>query len=376
MSKKIDLTGQKIGKLTVIEKTVNPNVKNKRTYWKCKCECGNESIVDTTSLSTRRIKQCWECAHYETNLHKRKDYTGERFGKLVVLQMKYPDRLHKNDRTQVICQCECGNTVIREIEKVTQSLKDGYIPSCGCHRKERAQELAIDVIGKKYGKLVPLYYVNQGRRLKAMCQCDCGKTKLVAKADLLSGTTKSCGCLHREIVGKVNQVDHTGQISEYGVRIIKQSFQNKRGVWVWDCECGLCGGHFYEIPARVLNGHIRHCPQCTSRSSTEDYIESILKEHSVKYKREKRFPDCRNIYPLPFDFAILDKDKSIKCLLEYDGQQHYKPISFFGGEEAFIIRKNNDLIKDKYCKDNNIPLIRLPYYLSVEEIKKTIMNII
>ena len=360
----------------MLGKTTNPNVKNKHTYWKCVCECGNESIVDTTSLNTGRTKQCWECAHYESNLHKRKDYTGNRFGKLIVLQMKYPDRLLKNNRTQAICQCDCGEVITKDIDKLIRNLKEGYISSCGCRRKEYAQEQTIDVVGKKYGRLTPLYYVSQGSRLKAMCQCDCGKTKIVAKADLLSGSSKSCGCLQKEITGKANQVDHTGQISEYGVRIIKQAFQNKRGVWVWECECGLCKEHFYEIPARVMNGHIRHCPQCTSRSSTEDCIENILKENGIKYKREKRFSDCRNIYPLPFDFAILNKDKSIKCLLEYDGQQHYKPIDFFGGEEAFVIRKNNDSIKDKYCKDNNIPLIRLPYYLSVDEIKSTIINII
>lgn len=63
-----------------------------------------------------------------------------------------------------------------------------------------------------------------------------------------------------------------------------------------------------------------------------------------------------------FDFAIIDNNEKVTTLIEYDGRQHFEPISDFGGEEGFKITQNNDSIKNKYCKNNNIPLLRIPYW--------------
>lgn len=63
------------------------------------------------------------------------------------------------------------------------------------------------------------------------------------------------------------------------------------------------------------------------------------------------------------------------CLIEYDGEQHYKPVEFFGGEEGFKNAQYRDKIKNDYCENNNINLIRLPYFLSNDEIKDIIINI-
>ena len=60
-----------------------------------------------------------------------------------------------------------------------------------------------------------------------------------------------------------------------------------------------------------------------------------------------------------FDFAVKKKKKII--LIEYNGRQHYKEISFFGGKEAFIKLRENDKIKVRYCEDNNIELIVISY---------------
>jgi very-short-patch-repair endonuclease len=58
-----------------------------------------------------------------------------------------------------------------------------------------------------------------------------------------------------------------------------------------------------------------------------------------------------------FDFYLVD----LHICLEYDGIQHFKPISKFGGEMSFQNVRINDKLKDEYCKSNNIRLIRIPY---------------
>lgn len=61
------------------------------------------------------------------------------------------------------------------------------------------------------------------------------------------------------------------------------------------------------------------------------------------------------------DFAILDKSQNPKLLIEYDGEQHFKPVKGWGGEEGLKGVQLRDSIKNTYCKDHNIPLLRIPY---------------
>ena len=74
----------------------------------------------------------------------------------------------------------------------------------------------------------------------------------------------------------------------------------------------------------------------------------------MNYIYQMRFEDCRNKYPLPFDFYLIDYN----ILIEFDGRHHFEPIDHWGGLDQLEIIKQNDKIKIKYCKDNNIRLIK------------------
>ena len=63
-------------------------------------------------------------------------------------------------------------------------------------------------------------------------------------------------------------------------------------------------------------------------------------------------------------------------MIEYDGEQHFKPIEYFGGEEAYQNRIKNDEIKNEYCKMHKINLIRIPYTLGEDAVEEIIVNII
>lgn len=87
-------------------------------------------------------------------------------------------------------------------------------------------------------------------------------------------------------------------------------------------------------------------------------IEQILKTAGVKYQSQYRIREF-NI-SAPFDYAIFNRE-TLLCLIEYDGEQHFKPVEFFGGKEAFQKQQERDRKKNKWCKENNIPLLRIPY---------------
>lgn len=127
---KLDLKGQKYGRLTVLEEAesrISPNG-TKVTMWKCQCECGN--IVYRSSANLRHVAHpscgCWQ--RENVSKHKLEDLTGQRFGRLVVIERA--ETTHVSTRWK--CKCDCGN----ECVVLAQNLKKGHTKSCGCFREE------------------------------------------------------------------------------------------------------------------------------------------------------------------------------------------------------------------------------------------------
>lgn len=125
-----------------------------------------------------------------------------------------------------------------------------------------------------------------------------------------------------------------------------------------------CGYTFEQRPSNHLLGS--GCHKCKS-SRGELFICRYLDYHNIKYEVQKKFDDCRNKLPLPFDIYVPHKNVCI----EYDSIIHFKPIEYFGGEEAFKKRVFLDNIKTNYCENNGIKLFRVTYDQDIlEEMNK------
>lgn len=130
-------------------------------------------------------------------------------------------------------------------------------------------------------------------------------------------------------------------------------------------------GSFWQDPSRHYRGE--GCPKCC-RSVGETKITRFLEKSNINFIPQYKLEDCRNKLPLPFDFAIFNEDGSLRCLIEYQGKQHFEPRSKFGGIKAFEYIVTNDKIKRDYCKRNNIKLYIISYkedlIKKLEEIKE------
>lgn len=108
------------------------------------------------------------------------------------------------------------------------------------------------------------------------------------------------------------------------------------------------------------------CKQC-QLSHGELEVEKYLIKYHYRFKSQFKFADCKYIKPLPFDFAVFDKDDKLMCLIEYDGEQHARMPTHFCGkkienpEKTFETIQRNDGIKNDYCTANDIKLIRIPH---------------
>lgn len=120
-----DITGRLFGRLTALHKTTG-------TKWLCKCDCGNEKEVEKGGLTSGRTRSCGCLRQEVTSQRFLKDYTGQQFGKLLVLE-RAPSR---GNNSYWLCQCECGN----QKEIYGKSLQCGDVRSCGCIRTEKTAE--------------------------------------------------------------------------------------------------------------------------------------------------------------------------------------------------------------------------------------------
>lgn len=111
------------------------------------------------------------------------------------------------------------------------------------------------------------------------------------------------------------------------------------------------------------------CPVC-KESKGERLISQILQNYNIAYVSQKTFDDLRHKMLLKFDFYLPE----LNMCIEYDGEQHFRPILGWGGDELFKELQIRDKLKNEYCKENNIPLLRLTYKDTDELVRRKILE--
>ena len=123
---------------------------------------------------------------------------------------------------------------------------------------------------------------------------------------------------------------------------------------VWKCLCD-CGRYTLVDTGSLRSGNTQSCGCIQSQG--EFKIKQILEEASITFKTHYSFDDCKDVNTLPFDFFVNNE-----YLIEYDGIQHFLVTNKgWNTNEHFTLLHRHDTIKNNYCKENNIPLIRIPY---------------
>ena len=225
-----------------------------------------------------------------------------------------------------------------------------------------------------------------------ICKCKCGNYTMLKLNSFRNESTKSCGCynieLHRELCKKIGKQsyfkDYSKKENPFYTFIKPTDKKASDGSVYWEIECKNCGKHYVEIPAFLVSNERRRgnnpCECWKNISKGILKIEQLLQNNNISYLKEYSFNDCLSPKGnlMKFDFYINNQ-----YLIEYDGEQHFKPMSFGGsisGEERLKSQKEYDNIKNQYCKENNIPLIRIPYTyygkLTIKDLKLETSNFI
>lgn len=164
----------------------------------------------------------------------------------------------------------------------------------------------------------------------------------------------SSGLVERVILKKTTKqfIREANEIHNFRYDYSKVEYVNNQTKVIIFCSIH---GDFEQVSSSHLSG--AGCPHC-SESRGEKKISKFLDLNEIEYVRQKKFDGCVGIrYKLPFDFYL----PKYRTAIEFDGKQHYEPMEYFGGLEAYNRLKVNDKIKSDYCEDNYIELIRIRY---------------
>lgn len=203
-----------------------------------------------------------------------RDLKGMRFGKLTVLEFSGYKKGKYHSKAYWKCRCDCGN----EKEIAAAQLLSGSTNSCGCLHGEGKEK--DNIIGNKYNRLTAIKRIYDGRNgVRYLFKCDCGKEKVILKNAVVSGKTKSCGCLSDEKIRERCFKDLSGK--KFG-RLTALDYFRKGNRIYWNCICE-CGNISKVQSSKLLSGAIISCG-CYKEEHSKD-IGEVNKTHSKSNTR-------------------------------------------------------------------------------------------
>ena len=195
-------------------------------------------------------------------------------------------------------------------------------------------------------------------RVRWNCQC-----KICGEYCIKEGTNvqrdQSCGCLRKQNIRKALRKDLSKQ--KFGkLTAIKYSGKSNisgNAIWVCLCECG----NTCKVDSNNLTTLHTYSCGCIKYSIGVHNILNILQNNNIEYQMEYSIPGKYDGCPYRFDFAIIKNNQIIR-LIEFDGEQHYRSGRGYMDVENLQKRQERDNRKNKWAIDNNIPLVRIPYW--------------
>lgn len=306
----IEIIGKKFGQLTVLEKDEEASKKRRTATYKCKCDCGNECLMERPKLIKGLRTNCGHCSDSICS-------PGKVFGKLTIIGDNIEQTKLLNCRMLDV-RCSCG----KELTIPRADILNGTRTSCTeCLRDSK--RVIEDLTGKRFGMLTAIRYdISRSKESKASIwevKCDCGNTTYVTASNLTGGIATSCGC-KRKMYSKSQIKDEIGKT--YGdITVIKMNIDetHKYGTVMFDCLCS-CGNMTTVRGSELRNGTIKTCGKCpkildlTGQTYGRLYVEELDRMDEKDGAIWKCTCTCGNIVYVPTKYLRSGVKRSCGCL--------------------------------------------------------------
>lgn len=237
------------------------------------------------------------------------------------------------------------------------------------NRRKTKEEFDLE-ISKKYNEnLESIGFTTTKEGVRIRCK-NCGYEKVFTKAAnfLYCAPSERKGfcpyCRKEKRSNKWTHQDFEEEVLKRNPNPFKFISKYTNRDEIISAQCLKCNAEFSRVARAFLLG--RDCPVCGfKKSHGENQIMKILRDHNIEFVNNyvlKGFDNRKS-----FDFKI-DTPQGIK-LIEYDGEQHFEYNTFLhrGDYNNFLKQQRTDEAKNEYCKEHNIPLLRIPYFQEVTE---------
>jgi hypothetical protein len=342
--------------------TINPNIEiigsyiDNRTHITVKC-LRHGTIWGTMPQTLYLGGGCEQCR--VEKISKASRFKHEDFIKAVEVANPNVEILgeYQGRNRQIETRCKIHNIVWYPRP---DSILDGRgCPDCANIKRSNSIAIPEEEVLARIEKTVPTAkligkYINTSERAKFHCSV-CGHIWNPIVNTVLAGHGyKKCGFAkisentrlsNDEFIERLKKINPT--IKPLETYVTSKSFMR--------VECTLCGRIWKSRPTGLLEGN--GCAACTS-SRGERSVRATLDELKIEYSQEHIFLDCRNKWPLRYDFYI----PSLRLAIEFQGRQHYEVETKWGGDDGLAERQLRDQIKRDYCAANNIHLVEIPYW--------------
>lgn len=220
-----------------------------------------------------------------------------------------------------------------------------------------AEEKYGYIIGTKINKWTALRFDHSRSKTDVICQCECGTIKPVNLQNLINNKSKDCGCGRKKKLSETRLNNLVGQ--RFGKLTVIELLPERNNLkrCMYRCHCD-CGNETIVAAISLRTNHTQSCGCLTSKGNMK--IKQILSNMNVDYKAEYQI-NINNTY-YRFDFYL----PQYNLMIEYDGEQHFAPARFCGPNDErnlaeFKKTQEHDMIKNQYCLEHNINLLRIPY---------------
>ncbi len=263
----------------------------------------------------------------------------------------------ESHKSPLLLKCPICNEPYECLWTTLQHKPDGLCPSCVITKLAELKRTNIEVvkqalIDKGY---VPLFNVYESNSSKLLIRDSLGYLGDMTYKQLLVGN--GFFPFHPENNHTLDNIKLYLKSNGDTCKLLSNEYVNNLNLLDFQCDCG----RLYQASlTSILRQNSLRCDVCNKKTSNLEYlVDQWLEQNKLKFHSQYRFNDCRNVYPLPFDFMLNLNGKIY--VIEVNGIQHYQPQEYFGGIDAFVYRCNNDKIKKEYCINNNIIFIEISY---------------
>lgn len=268
---------------------------------------------------------------------------------------------YKNARSKIKYICPIhGEKISTYVDLVLNGCRcnDCRIEESSIKNRKDISEVVKIIESKNNNKLLnPYDYVNINKKNLIVLCGSCNTERMVSLSSIINSNGMCVECARKYQTRTSNSIEDVKQRIESvnnNILLNPQDYINDKTLNL-SIKCS-CGNVFVTSLVNYEYSKVNRCGICSQRiSKGELQIINILNKYNISYIPEYRFSDCRDKKPLPFDFYLDDYN----CIIEFDGRHHFEPIY---GKDRFEITKLHDEIKNKYCDDHGIRLIRIPYY--------------